>query len=177
MEETLESLTGITLDQLAEALQNDEKMKQIVAIIARKDEVEDRKLNGDFIIENNYEFNKMLEPQDSSKNKLKFKDIGIFNLFESEIEAFKMSRKINAELKLHHIAKHLNKGWTPDWNDTDQEKWKLGYSYGLKDYALLGRTIVVDDGNAVYFRSKEMLPDIISLMGERSLKDYFMIEA
>jgi len=70
MEETLESLTGITLDQLAEALQNDEKMKQIVAIIARKDEVEDRKLNGDFIIENNYEFNKMLEPQDSSKNKL-----------------------------------------------------------------------------------------------------------
>lgn len=30
---------------------------------------------------------------------------------------------------LYQLALHLNKGWTPDWSDKDQEKWDICYDH------------------------------------------------
>lgn len=163
---------NITIDQIIETLKDENKRKQIEEIICgEKDNVFPYDLHYDYFYIESYmlpEYRKKLDNVNYVRNE------NNHNKFETKEECEKMARKINAELKLYHIAKHLNKGWTPDWNNRCQEKWKLNYDHAHKEYICLDRSAV--DDAVIYFKSKHMLPDIIRLMGEQSLKDYFMIE-
>ena len=70
------------------------------------------------------------------------------------------SKSITAYRKLIIIARALNEGWTPDWNDTNQYKWypyfkfKAGFGFSRTYCAYwLSHTTV---GSRLCFKSEEL---------------------
>jgi len=61
--------------------------------------------------------------------------------------------------KLKIIAKAINQGWTPDWNNTDQKKWypwfrmSSGFGFALTDYTYTHAN--TDVGSRLCFETKE----------------------
>lgn len=162
---------NITIDQIIETLKDENKRKQIEEIICGN---KPKEFEEDIYIRSNYyiAYNSCVEAD--SQKEYSLKDSEHYNHFENEKDAIMIAKKQDAEKKLYHIAKHLNKGWMPDWNNFQQEKWKLNYDHARKEYICFDRSAV--DDAVVHFKSKNMLLDIIRLMGKQSLKDYFMIE-
>lgn len=93
-----------------------------------------------------------------------FKD-NDYNRFNTEEEALKISKKINAWLKLYHIAKYLNGDWEPDWHDRDENKY---YLYCDSTYAKIATDwcTTVKNINDIFFKSKELVEKAIKLMGD-----------
>lgn len=70
--------------------------------------------------------------------------------------------------KLQNIAKYLNKGWEPKFDD-DNENWAI-----VKDReSFTSRYNRYTNDGSVYFKSKELTNEAIRLMGEDSLNDLF----
>lgn len=70
--------------------------------------------------------------------------------------------------KLQNIAKYLNKGWKPDFCNTEK-KWAIIKSVeGFSPKYIM----MTNDAN-VYFKSKDLANEAIRLMGEESLNDLF----
>lgn len=70
--------------------------------------------------------------------------------------------------KLQNIAKYLNKGWKPDFSDSNNYticKNCAGW------YCLLSNTKY--QAGAIYFRTEDLANEAIRLMGEESLNDLF----
>lgn len=61
--------------------------------------------------------------------------------------------------KLKVIAKAINNGWEPDWDDTDQKKWwpwfrlSSGFGFGHSDFSYVSSNAGV--GSRLCFESKE----------------------
>lgn len=77
-------------------------------------------------------------------------------------------KRMNAFNKLQNIAKYLNKGWKPKFDDK-----KLNWSI-VKDSNCYGSqyNILTNDGS-VYFKNADLANEAIRLMGEDSLNDLF----
>lgn len=168
MKETLESLIGITLDQLADALEDENTRKKIKDILSDKI---------DWSIVNKYFIGDCMYPKKfHTEYASTFRSFNTFNRYETEEDAIMMSKRLNAEQKLFHIAKFLNKEWTPNWNDENEYKFYLCYSENRNDDErfYLKSTYFTNYG-IIYFKSADMVSDIIRLMDKQSLKEYFMI--
>lgn len=77
-------------------------------------------------------------------------------------------KRVVAFNKLQNIAKYLNKGWKPDFCNTEK-KWAIIKSVeGLSPKYIM----MTYDAN-VYFKSKDLANEAIRLMGEESLNDLF----
>lgn len=78
------------------------------------------------------------------------------------------AKRMNAFNKLQNIAKYLNKGWKPKFDDK-----KLNWSI-VKDSNGYGSqyNILTNDGS-VYFKSADLANEAIQLMGKESLNDLF----
>lgn len=77
-------------------------------------------------------------------------------------------KRVVAFNKLQNIAKYLNKGWKPDFCNTEK-KWaiiKKGEGFSPKYIRM------INDAN-VYFKSKDLANEAIRLMSEESLNDLF----
>lgn len=70
--------------------------------------------------------------------------------------------------KLQNIAKYLNKGWKPDFPDSNNYTICKKCAGG---YCILGNTKY--QAGAIYFRTEELANEAIRLMGEESLNDLF----
>jgi hypothetical protein len=155
---------NITIEQIIETLKDENKRKKIEEIICD---------GNNWTINSNYYIDAgMFAEKFNKKDIPTFRSLNGFNRFETESECDKMARKLNAELKLYHISKHLNKGWTI----------KDGETYSILEYNKyscehhMTEIREREEYSLIKFKSKDMLPEIIRLMGEQSLKDYFMIE-
>ena len=78
------------------------------------------------------------------------------------------AKRLNAFNKLQNIAKYLNKGWKPKFDDK-----KLNWSI-VKDSNGYGSqyNILTNDGS-VYFKNADLADEAIRLMGKDSLNDLF----
>lgn len=77
-------------------------------------------------------------------------------------------KRVVAFNKLQNIAKYLNKGWKPDFCNTEK-KWAIIKSVeGFSPKYIR----MINDAN-VYFKSKDLANEAIRLMGEESLNDLF----
>ena len=77
-------------------------------------------------------------------------------------------KRVVAFNKLQNIAKYLNKGWKPDFCNTEK-KWAIIKSVeGFSPKYIM----MTNDAN-VYFKSKDLANEAIRLMGEESLNDLF----
>lgn len=70
--------------------------------------------------------------------------------------------------KLQNIAKYLNKGWKPDFSDSNNYTICKNCAGG---YCLLSNTKY--QAGAIYFRTEYLALEAIRLMGEESLNDLF----
>ena len=77
-------------------------------------------------------------------------------------------KRVVAFNKLQNIAKYLNKGWKPDFCNTEKKWAIIKYVEGFSPKYIR----MTNDAN-VYFKSKDLANEAIRLMGEESLNDLF----
>lgn len=77
-------------------------------------------------------------------------------------------KRVVAFNKLQNIAKYLNKGWKPDFCNTEKKWAIIKHVEGFSPKYIM----MTNDAN-VYFKSKDLANEAIRLMGEESLNDLF----
>lgn len=78
------------------------------------------------------------------------------------------AKRVAAFNKLQNIAKYLNKGWKPDFPDSNNYTICKNCAGG---YCLLGNNKY--QAGTIYFRTEDLANEAIRLMGEESLNDLF----
>lgn len=77
-------------------------------------------------------------------------------------------KRVVAYNKLQNIAKYLNKGWKPDFCNTEKKWAIIKHIEGFSPKYIM----ITNDAN-VYFKSKDLTNEAIRLMGDESLNDLF----
>ena len=80
----------------------------------------------------------------------------------------KQAEKLLAINKLMNIAKWVNDGWQPDWNDWAQSKYYIYYSNSSNTLTIDGE--IIKQRNFVYFKSKKLAEKAIEILGEETIK-------
>lgn len=95
------------------------------------------------------------------------------NYFQSEDEARKYANVLETERQLRKFADEHND--KIDWEDIDQDKWCLGYSYrALKTMTAVA--MYTREARTIYFSSQEIARQAIDEIGEDKIKDYLTYE-
>ena len=80
----------------------------------------------------------------------------------------KQTRKLLAINKLMNVAKYLNNGWQPDWSNYTDYKYYICYVNNYLRLAIEFNT--VEQGNSIYFKSRELAKQAIDILGEETIK-------
>lgn len=77
--------------------------------------------------------------------------------------------KINALNKLMIVAKYLNDGWVPDFNDIEQEKSIIIISNNNNIIISHSRALS-NNYNLIYFKSAKLAQQAIDILGEDTIR-------
>ena len=80
----------------------------------------------------------------------------------------KQAEKLLAINKLMIVAKYLNGDWKPDWCVYNQYKYYICYVHNYLRIEVEFNT--VEQGNSIYFKSKELAKQAIEILGEETIK-------
>lgn len=95
------------------------------------------------------------------------------NYFQTEEEARKYAKVLEIERQLRKFADEHND--KIDWEDIDQDKWCLGYSYrALKTMTVVA--MYTREARTIYFSSQEIAKQAIDTIGEDKIKEYLTYE-
>lgn len=86
-----------------------------------------------------------------------------FNNCTSEEQA----KKVLAINKLLNVAKYLNKGWKPNWENRTEDKWYIEESEGQPIYT---DNTVLYNCRICYFKSEELAEQAIKILGKETIK-------
>lgn len=79
----------------------------------------------------------------------------------------KQGEKLFAINNLMNVAKYLNDGWYPDWEEHNNEfKWYINLYHSTIDI----RYTTHYNGSFVYFKSEELAQQAIEILGEETIK-------
>lgn len=90
-------------------------------------------------------------------------------LYEDNCTTEAQAKRCFAFNKLQNIAKYLNDGWTPNFNN-HEEKFYISCT-GYDKY--IANSTFYDNGGQVFFKSQKLAYIAISIMGKESLLDLF----
>lgn len=97
----------------------------------------------------------------------------VHNYFQTEDEARKYARVLETERQLRKFADEHND--KIDWEDIDQDKWCLGYSYrALKTMTAVA--MYTREARTIYFSSQEIAKQAIKEIGEENIIRYLTYE-
>lgn len=77
----------------------------------------------------------------------------------------KQAEKLLAINKLSDVAKYLNDGWQPDWDNFDDEKWSIK----IEDDVIGVSSSDFQYGD-IYFKSEKLAKQAIEILGEETVK-------
>lgn len=77
-------------------------------------------------------------------------------------------KKLLALNKLVNVAKFLNSGWEPDWNNKAEKKWMICLDYS-KNKFLIWEYDIYSSSN-VYFKTEKLAWQAINILGEETIK-------
>ncbi len=86
------------------------------------------------------------------------------NCFETEQEAIDYAEELRIITLLNYYAKKFNKGWKPDWNDDNAEKYFITLSHKVGKLEVF--VAYTQQMLSTYFKSEEDLLQTIKLIGE-----------
>lgn len=81
----------------------------------------------------------------------------------------KQAEKLLAINKLMNVAKYLNNGWKPNWNDWREDKWHIYISSENNEKIGIASKIRTQSDGA-YFKSEEFAQKAIEILGEEAIK-------
>lgn len=81
----------------------------------------------------------------------------------------KQVHKLLAINKLMNVAKYLNNGWKPNWEDSCEDKWYLK----IVDDELLPELNYVCMCGDIYFKSRDAILQAIEILGEDIISSAF----
>lgn len=92
-------------------------------------------------------------------------------------------KRLMAFNKLQNIARYLNGGWRPNFEDSEEDKYYIAYSGGgviaedgderIYNFSVYNRGYEPAYSDLVYFKSEAVAWQAIRTMGEESLEDLF----
>lgn len=80
----------------------------------------------------------------------------------------KQAQKFLAINQLMNVAKYLNEGWRPDWEDNGESKYFILIDY--YDNKITINSDYYDLYAVVYFKSKELAQQAIDILGEETIR-------
>lgn len=80
--------------------------------------------------------------------------------------SIKQARKLLAINKLMNVAKYLNNGWQPNWEDNHEKK----YTIYIDNKKLRITWNIFDNIDIVYFKTRELAQQAIKILGEETIK-------
>ena len=87
-------------------------------------------------------------------------------LFKTEEEAEKYDKERILLFKLHKWAEEHNGGWTPNWNDYNEEKWTVMYHNECEEFEIYENYRYREFLKVPYFESEEIAELFIKEFGE-----------
>lgn len=87
--------------------------------------------------------------------------------FRNNCTSEKQVEKLLAIIQLMNVAKYLNDDWQPNWEEHNNEsKWYINLYHEI-----IGVNYTTHyNGQIVYFKSKELAEQAISILGEETIK-------
>lgn len=76
----------------------------------------------------------------------------------------KQAEKLLAINKLMNVAKYLNDGWEPDWDNTSEYKYFINSNLGICQNCMF------PSGINVYFKTENLAKQAIEILGEETIK-------
>lgn len=86
--------------------------------------------------------------------------------YKNNANSKKQLKKLLAINMLMNVAKYLNDGWQPNWNDTKEAK----YYIVISDYGNQIHRNTISNNSIVYFKSEELANKAIEILGEETIK-------
>lgn len=80
----------------------------------------------------------------------------------------RQAEKLLAINKLMNVAKYLNGDWQPNWRVYNQYKYYICYVNNYLKIEIEFNT--VEQGNSIYFKSRELAQQAIEILGEETIK-------
>lgn len=74
----------------------------------------------------------------------------------------KQAKKLLAINQIMNVAKYLNNGWTPNWNDTNEAKWYIRVDRENIDTNCVYSINCLD----IYFKTSKLAEEAINILGE-----------
>jgi hypothetical protein len=86
--------------------------------------------------------------------------------FETEREVKQYERERILLFKMHKWAEEHNEGWTPNWNDYNEEKWTVMYHNECEEFEIYENYRYREFLKLPYFESEEIAELFIKEFGE-----------
>lgn len=80
----------------------------------------------------------------------------------------KQAKKLLAINQLMNIAKYLNNGWKPNWDDDNEKKYTISLDRNNKKINITWNVLV--NKCPVYFKTEELAQKAIDILGEETIK-------
>jgi len=80
----------------------------------------------------------------------------------------KQAEKLLAINKLMNVAKYLNDGWQPDWNNEKEDKYFIAYNYAINE--IQTDADLVFQNSYIYFKSEELAQQAVNILGEEIIR-------
>lgn len=87
------------------------------------------------------------------------------NNFTSE----KQAEKLLAINKLMNVAKYLNDGWKPDWNNADEKKYYITVDNFSGNSKIIIHYNYIINNSSVYFKTEKLAKEAIGILGEDTI--------
>ena len=90
--------------------------------------------------------------------------------FKTEEEAEQFDKERILLFKMHKWAEEHNEGWTPNWNDTDEEKYTVRYDYSDNQLETFYSYSYKEFSKLPYFISDDTAQQFIEEFGEEIIE-------
>lgn len=83
----------------------------------------------------------------------------------------KQAEKLLAINKLMNVAKYLNNGWKPDWNNANEKKYYITVSntFSSNSKIIINHNYTTNN-SSVYFRTEKFTEEAIRILGEDTIR-------
>lgn len=88
--------------------------------------------------------------------------------YKNNANSIKQLEKLLAINMLMNVAKYLNDGWQPDWNNDTEHKYSIYYSHRYDQLSIDGVCVV--QFQSIYFKTKELANKAIEILGEETIR-------